>query len=288
MIDIHLNGLHVDPSSLRGGRKYFRDTKEPYLITLAGESIYVLTSPRDVADVYKNTLTISWYDSIRDLYRWIGLSPSSIEKMWSAPSIEKKHLNPKARPSHEMVVEYHRQQLLPGSKVNILLAEKLIPSLCRSICWESVEAHPACLKTSTDSVTISLWNWCAETFIIGTTSAYYGERLSKMAPDLLKPFLIWESTNWKYMYRLPSSLSGDMLAAKDEIIDTFHNYFKTSESKRKDAIWYVGVVEDELRQSGLGSDEIAKINMLLHWAYVFLFPFPTPHIYYSMRKLTQR
>lgn len=183
--------------------------------------------------------------------------------------MEKRILNPKARPSHEMVREYHRQQLQQGVRVNILLTETLIPSLDRNICWENVQAHPACLNGSTGSVTISLWEWCADIFINGITSAYYGERLTEIAPDLLRPYLVWESTSWKYMYRLPNFLSRDMLAAKDEIIDSFHNYFKTPKSKRTDATWYVPVVEDELRQCGLSSDEIARINMLLHWAYGF-------------------
>lgn len=68
------------------------------------------------------------------------------------------------------------------------------------------------------------------------------------------------------MYQLPSFLSVDMLAAKHEIVDTFRNYFNTNKSKITDAVWFVDVVENELRQCGFSSDEIARINMLLHWA----------------------
>ncbi|KAF7511588.1 hypothetical protein GJ744_004176 [Endocarpon pusillum] len=186
--------------------------------------------------------------------------------MWAAPSAEKKSISAKNRPAHEMIEEYHRQQLHPGDRSNSLLADRLVPNLINKIQGESLKVHSACLHSSADSLIISFWDWCTDIFIHGITNAYYGKTLSKVNPDILSPYMVWEATNWKYMYRFPRVLSGDMIAAKDEIIDTFRDYFDTSNSQRMDRTYFVGAVEDELRECGLTSDEIARINMLHHWA----------------------
>jgi hypothetical protein len=184
--------------------------------------------------------------------------------MWVVPSAP-ENLRPK--PPHEMIEEYHRQQLHPGDRFNTLLAEKIMPGVDKSLNWDNITAHPACLKISAELVTISLWNWCTDTFIIGMTKAYYGERLFEITPDLLRLCLVWEATNWKYMYRLSRFLNRDMHSAKDEIIQTFRTYFETSKAARTDSTWFVGAVEDELRECALDSEEVARVNMLHHWGY---------------------
>ncbi|KAL8956256.1 MAG: hypothetical protein Q9183_006361, partial [Haloplaca sp. 2 TL-2023] len=90
-------------------------------------AIYVLTSPNDVDELYRNTTTLSWEVFAQDLYRWIGFSPSAIQRLWQPPSDELKELNPERNvlPPNEMMMEYHRRQLRPGEQLEVLASSML-------------------------------------------------------------------------------------------------------------------------------------------------------------------
>ncbi|PQE17136.1 cytochrome P450 protein [Rutstroemia sp. NJR-2017a BBW] len=64
-------------------RVYFGNTKALYSITLAGETICVITGGDDIGELYKNTSTIIWENLIKDMYKFVGLSPKSINGIFS-------------------------------------------------------------------------------------------------------------------------------------------------------------------------------------------------------------
>ena len=65
-------------------------------------------------------------------------------------------------------------------------------------------------------------------------------------------------------------MSKDMQAAKDELVDGFTSYFEQAPNKRADASYFVRSSEEELRDISFGAKDIARANMLQHWAYVEL------------------
>jgi hypothetical protein len=198
----------------------------------------------------------------------MGVSQKSIDNMWETVSSTKQSSRSSraVRAPHEMIEEYHRQQLHPGEKFDMLINERILPNLKRKLTWDALKAHPACMRCSDHSITFSLWEWCNEALINGTTSAYFGKKIFEINPGLLKANMVWERTSWKYMYKLPRFLAKDMFNAKDEIVATLRKYFEAPKEERRDALYFVGAVEDELRACGLSSDEIARITMLHHWA----------------------
>ena len=123
------------------------------------------------------------------------------------------------------------------------------------------------MSSTDDSITLSLWSWCNEALINGTTKAFFGKKIFEINPNLLESNIVWERTSWKYMYKLPRFLANDMYTAKDEIVDTLRKYFDSPKEERDDALYFVTSVEDELRACNLDNGEIARILMLHHWAY---------------------
>ncbi|PQE12390.1 cytochrome P450 protein [Rutstroemia sp. NJR-2017a BVV2] len=248
-------------------RVYFGNTKALYSITLAGENICVITGGDDIGELYKNTSTITWENLIKDMYTFVGLSPKSINGMFSEDREQPGFtgFGVPTRSAHEMTSEYHRQQLLSSANLEILL-QRLIPGLQKNLSWEVLKQHSACERKSQDSVTLSLWAWCNEVIINGSTNAYYGPKIFEINPNLLQAIMAWEDTNWKFFYHLPNFMARDMTDAKHEVIDTLCRYFETPQEERPGMLHFVTAMEAEMRSSGLSNRETAGIHMLHLWA----------------------
>lgn len=236
---------------------------------MVGQKLYVLTAPQDVADLYnKNTATVSWVYFLHDLYTWMGLSPSSLEKLWSAPTEEEKAADPARKCVDLMVAEYHHRQLLPGDRLD-KLGQDSVTKIEAGLEWQNMtRTVPWVLEASAGSVKISLWSWCIDAFIGSTTQTYYGDTLAEVAPDLIDSFLEWEVSNWKYAYKYPKVLSGDLYAARAKIVGGFVKYFEQPQESRADATYFTTAVEDELKAAKFSTEDIAIVHMLHHWGYV--------------------
>lgn len=203
------------------------------------------------------------------MYTWMGISTESISSMWQTPAQQPddETNDPHAtKAPHEMIEEYHKRQLLSVDNLESLSRDHLLAELQRTLTWSQMGLHPSCTHKTAESITFSLWAWCNHLFIEGFTKAYYGEQILALNPRLLAANQIWERTSWKYIFKLPRLLAGDMFSAKDEIVETFRRYFELPPSERADANYFVGAVEDELRACELSHAEIARVNMLHHWA----------------------
>lgn len=167
-----------------------------------------------------------------------------------------------------MIEEYHSQQLLPGGRLD-QIGTIFVERLSDRVRWPSHNFscnHSYVLEASSESVTLDVLGWTTHTIIHALTELYYGKLMLEIAPDLIKPFHKWEQTKWKFLFQLPRFMSEDMYAAKGQLNDYFLAYFNQPEEQRDDANHFVKSVETELRACGLDNEEIAKINMLHHWA----------------------
>ncbi|KAH7136043.1 cytochrome P450 [Dendryphion nanum] len=254
-------------AALEVGRTYFNDTKEPYSVWLAGTRINIVTHPNDVANCYKNTTTISYHHIIKDMYRYIHVSDEGVEKMFTLDP-EAPHNRGQAKPLMPAyaVNELHRVQVHPGENFDDLLHNRFTPGITKCLDFDSALDHPAVLNRSKDSFTVSSLELCNELFVRGTTEAFLGKSIWKVNPNLLKAFRQWERTNWKYMFQMPNFMSGDMMAARDEIIDTFVRYFRLPKEERSDCNLFIREAERLIREVDISELDMAKVFMLHFWA----------------------
>lgn len=229
--------------------------------------IYVVTSPEDVQNLYKQSAAISWLRFVQDIYRWIGISQPNIDKLWQTPTEEQKITHPMRKlPPNQMVEEYQHHQLLPGEKMD-KIAKTFVGYVDESLRWQKLQKRsPFISESSSDAVTLSLMDWTADVFLHTTTEIYWGKSIWEIAPNLIETFLAWEETTWKYVFQLPRFLSRDMYAAKDQLVDAFTAYFGQPSNKREDATYFVKTAEEELRDIAFDDNDIGKVNMLQHWA----------------------
>ena len=225
-----------------------------------------MSSPQDVAELYKNATTLSWIETSRQVYKWVGIAPVDIDKIRGLPP-KGKHATDEKRSTSQLVEDLHHQQLLPGEKLE-KLGEGFAAHISNSLTWENIKTNPNVIEASAESVKISLMDLCAKTMVEGTTRTYYGKRIEELAPELLQHYLKFDSTNWKIMYQLPPFLARDMYDAKDSLVTAFTKYFQSPQEQRSDATYFVTALEAQLRALGFNTDQVARVNMLHHWAYV--------------------
>lgn len=63
-------------------RQLFNNTREIFSITIAGQKLYIITSPKDISTVYKKFQTLTFDGFIKDMYIVFGMSPDGIAKMF--------------------------------------------------------------------------------------------------------------------------------------------------------------------------------------------------------------
>lgn len=257
---------HCGPS-LTDTRRYFGNTGEPFALTIAGQSLYVVTSAKDIEELYRNKSTLSWEGFVQDLYRWIGFSDNAVKKLWQPPTEHAKTSNPvRVLSPNEMVAEYQRRQLRPGKNLESL-AKSMIKHIDDLLRWQNLDVgQTRVLPCSDQWLTLSLIDWTSHTFIRSTTEAYWGKKLFEIDPDLLQTYNIWERTSWKYVFQIPRLFSQDMYNARDKLVDAFTAYFRLPQAERAETAWFVPIAEAEMRDIGLGERDLGRAHMLQHWA----------------------
>ncbi|EAT76905.1 hypothetical protein SNOG_15810 [Parastagonospora nodorum SN15] len=263
----HVFSFFVDfNGAIEKGRKHFSPSRDPFAMTVAGQTIYVLTSPDDISGVWKNSKTISIDPITMDMYILGGISGKSREVMF--------HQHPTARYNEgtgrpltptQMAIELHHQQLHAGLKLDSLLQDKVIPSCFKKL--DMADAmNTAILSRSEDSVIISLHDLCVDIFVTEVTQAYFGPALLQKSPNLISAFLNWEYCGWKFLFMLPDILARDMTKTKRTIIEAFANYYRQPRTRRPGSIYFVDSLEDMLAEVGLTTDEMGKFTLLHYWA----------------------
>ncbi|KAL2802828.1 hypothetical protein BJX63DRAFT_437511 [Aspergillus granulosus] len=105
-----------------------------------------------------------------------------------------------------------------------------------------------------------------DALVRGVLTSYYGGAIFSIQPDFVDQYLVWEKSNWKFLFGLPGFLSRDMLAAKNALIDTLVQYFRLSVENRGNKNFWVESVEHCLREAGLSHEEVGRVFMLHAWA----------------------
>ena len=122
-------------------RSYLGGTREPFALTVAGEKLYVLTSPQDVGDSFRNTRSLSYDRFVEELIRVIGVSDHGLKIMYRkfAPG---EHIlrqpNPQQKCLAHLTVDFHKHQLLPGVEL-LVLSDRFLHYLDVSLHWEKMD-----------------------------------------------------------------------------------------------------------------------------------------------------
>ncbi|KAJ5934518.1 cytochrome P450 [Penicillium verhagenii] len=148
------------------------------------------------------------------------------------------------------------------------LSQNTLPLVCRAFDFERDILHPALLGEKDGAKIVSLEELCIDALITNVLEVFYGPAIWKIKPDFVHWFMLWERVNWKFLFQLPGVLSRDMLKAKGEMTDMFEKYFSLPRCERPGAAPWTIALEDNMRESNLTTDELARVLTLHTWAIV--------------------
>ncbi|KAL8939674.1 MAG: hypothetical protein Q9211_002625 [Gyalolechia sp. 1 TL-2023] len=243
-------------------RKYFGDVRKPFALTVMGQRLYIVTSPRDISAIYKNTTTLTFDELVRDMMLSFGASEEGVRRMWESP-----RTGGTVGSLHKVLAhageDYYRQQFQPGHRLNDLWTD-MQGRLSASLQWDAITGESV-LSVRHKIKTVSLMNLCQSTLLSSATSAVFGDRLLQIAPDLVKTFVVFDDKSWKLTYKLPPFLAKDMHNARQQIFAAFRSYFALPPGERTGATWVVDTLETEMRRIGLEEHDIASLFGMPLW-----------------------
>ncbi|KAI0837162.1 putative cytochrome p450 [Hypoxylon sp. FL0890] len=237
--------------------KYF-GTKEPYSLTVFGNTLYIVTESYDTTEVYKNDDMLS-----SEIFQGLKATYAKLPK--DKPGFP----NPQGVSFGSFVPQMHMHQLYSGKNLQVV-EDNFRNWFHRSLSLP--ELKRACFQFATiktdGSVEMLLGRWCSDISIRSGEAAYFGDVLSQINPNLANDVLAFDDLGWQVMYQYPSFLSHKMSAARAKVQHSFREYLKVPQSQRSasGAIWLINAMEDEAKALGVCDDDIAVLWFNMYWS----------------------
>lgn len=257
-------------------RYYFKNTREPFVITLGGEKLYILTSPEDVTAAYKSTTQLTFDRVVYDLSITFGVTNAAMDKAYRKPTVDDDVLsqnllipNPQLKSLTQLNSDFYKQQLHPGNKFDFLQS-KFLHYIDKSLQTENLSS-PYVLSSTLTEKTVSLQSWCQNILLNAGTQAFFGEKILGMDPDLMQNFLDFDADNWKLWYKWPRAKT--MHAAKAKVTKTLRKWLQLPMSERSDAAWLIKTMEATQRAIGIDEQDIATILTMVYFVYEIPVPY---------------
>ena len=248
-------------------RKYFHDSREPFILNILGEKLVILTSPDDLSEVYRNTSTLTFDGLVRTIHKGVAnVSPEGFKTLWRTPAEGYEPLHP--NPMGKVLVHYgndiQHAQLLPGQRLEDL-THSFLRLIQENMRWNHFR-ETSVLKSNADEKVVSLHHWCLEVLVDSATRAFFGEYLLELEPSLTQTFKAWDENSWMMTYQYPLFLAKAAVQPRDRLINALTQYFEAPQEKRKGEVYLVRELEDEQRHAGLSNSDSARIFMIIYWA----------------------
>ncbi|KAL8655778.1 MAG: hypothetical protein Q9210_000666 [Variospora velana] len=229
---------------------------------VAGQLLYVVTSPQDVTDIYKNTKTLTFDEYIRDVMKSIGVSDDGITKLWSTPD-KSDDLSGLHKALAHAGEDYYREQLLPGDRLDVLWP-RVLGLIDSAIQWDQLPRTPS--ATTMDGVkTVGLLEWNRKVLLESVVTAFFGPQLLQIDPQLLLHFAAFDEDSWKLTYKYPRMISKDMYHAKDQLVAAVETWLNLPRDKRLDGAWLIQKLEMETSKVEMSTKDLAAMITSLAW-----------------------
>lgn len=264
----HLISFFGDANTLiTRARQYLGNTREPFALTVAGMTTYVITKAEDVGQVYRNTETLSYEIFVQSMMRILGNSEPSVEAMFTPlPKDKEGFPNPHGKSLGILFRQMHIHQLFPGENLNFL-ETRFYDFFDKHLQMEKlVETCPYATRTTPGTITLPLVQWCSDYFVKGGQSAYFGPRLAEIDPSLTDAFLVFDELSYQVIYQYPTFLARKMQASRDRLLSGLKQYLQLPHDQRAEDAWFVKAMETEMRALDMSADDMAIATMTIYWA----------------------
>ncbi|PQE02868.1 cytochrome P450 protein [Rutstroemia sp. NJR-2017a BBW] len=251
------------------GLDFTRRTHEPFALQVGFNKFYIVTGPRDVAEVYRKVSTLNWDGHLTQVLTNFGFKGSALDLAWHKPIpgekcyVHKNPVNPKQLPLIKVIEEIYIAQLLPGIHMTEM-SSQFIKSLKDSI-------HPSNLDFCTLQMNgrnrrVSLRNLARYTLVEAATFSMFGHTLHRLNPDIVQNMLDFNDQAWMVFFGLPEMFSSKVAKARRTMTETMKQFANLPEIERVGQAWGIQQVLKAQETVGIDIDSRACMLLLIFWA----------------------
>lgn len=149
------------------------------------ETLYSVTSPQDVARVFKRADVLIWEGHLNQIFLNFGFNAESLRLAWLKPVdgdaryIHNNPVNPKQLSLIHLIENIYVKQFLPGVQMDIM-SQAFNKSLQTTLCWPEFDV--CAVKTNGGLQTVSLKALCQHVLLEAGIFSFLVQRLVRWTP----------------------------------------------------------------------------------------------------------
>ncbi|KAK0739911.1 cytochrome P450 [Apiosordaria backusii] len=248
------------------------ESRQPFSLQAAGTTFYVISHPKHMSEVFKNTHSFSFHEFVLDILKATGLSPDGIAKTYDLnPDIVDSTVDHFQHPIKNKHFEHlnrqlHITQLSPSSQNDNLasLDQAILSWLQDHLTIPNLQQY----SLVQDGLEVDLYKFINEVFTRAGEHAYFGPAFAKINPDMAKEFQIYDALQWKDLYQLPPFLGPELTSIKEKLIAQLKRYFALPQEERhkQNPSWFTPNTELTFDKLGVGERDKAIFFLMLYFA----------------------
>ena len=240
---------------------YFGRTYEPFALQVGPEMLYIVTAPKDVAEVYKKADVLAWDGHLNQLFLNFGFNAESLKRAWLKPvNVDSRYrtVNPHQLSLIRLIESIYAKQLLPGVHMDEI-GEGFVAALQAALRLPNLKV--CSVRENTYSRTVSLLTLCQYTLLEAGIYSFFGKSIMEIDKNIISNLLAFTENAWMLFYGLPSIFASAVLTPQSAVIETFQQYADLPESLRNDQSWSIQQIL--VAQECVGIDLRSRACMLL-------------------------
>ena len=253
-------------------RKYFGNSGDPFALTIAGQTLYIVTSPEDIGAIYKNNVTLSWDTMLNELLNGFGISTPTASKLWNKVPLEitqrarsdMKNTNPRQMSAVHSILDLYKRQLLPGPKFEVI-NKTLLAYINKFMTGQSVCAANHRVSES-DLRSISLLSFCSNILVDAVTRALFGDGIYELKPDMTQHLLEFNQDAWMLIFQYPQRSGSRVNVVRRKLLTALRKYIQGPASIRAGQSWLIEHTLDESLLFGVPIEDCAAMLLMIYWA----------------------
>lgn len=220
-------------------------------------SFYILTDPRHVSTLYRETRTLPFDFFLAKTITGFGISPEGVKKIFTTPLSEgRKSIVWKA---HDLQVDQTRGE-------NLAILDVAISSfLQRMVHFDATHKVGFTRSGEEGQALWSLKTWTTETIIHALQDVYFGDELAKIEPDM--PHLLSEFDNVSHQawFGYPWFLTPTRNRLDRHIKSCLKRFLELPQEQRQSTATFTQSLENECLGIGLGSEDLSSLMLFMYW-----------------------
>ena len=248
---------------------YTGRTHEPIALQVGPETLYIITSPQDVAQVFKRADVLVWEGHLNQIFLNFGFNAESLKLAWLKPVdgdaryIHNNPVNPKQLSLIHLIENIYAKQLLPGVQMDIM-SQAFTKSLQTKLCWPKLDV--CAVKTNGGSQTVSLKALCQHVLLEAGIFSFFGATIGQTDANFIQNMLEFNEHAWMLFYGLPSMFSSAVSTPQRKLKETLQKFANLPESLRDDQSWGVRQILTAQELVGIDLESRACMLLMVLWA----------------------